>query len=185
MEPIQLQQVVDEILNDFAVRIEEKHAVVEVGELPVIEFDRTQIRQLLQNLIGNALKFHKPGEPPQVRISAHLMKERRQQEGLHPEQLCQLLIEDHGIGMEPHHTERIFGMFKRLHGRDEYEGTGIGLAVCKKIVDRYGGKITVQSQLGQGSRFLITLPMSRTTEGGDGSLIGAFASSHHVTTLGV
>ncbi len=159
LEPVVLQEIVEDILHDFAIRINEKHATVEVGELPIIESDKTQIRQLLQNLIGNALKFHKPGEHPVVRVSASVMKERRQQEGVHAGQLCQLRIEDEGIGMEEQYTERIFGMFKRLHGRDEFEGTGIGLAVCKKIVDRCGGKITVQSQLGKGSTFLVTLPM--------------------------
>ena len=184
MEPVQLQQIVEDILADFAVRIEEKQAMVEVGELPVIESDKTQMRQLLQNVIGNALKFHKPGEPPFVRVAANVIKERRQQDGVHSEQLCQLLIEDHGIGMEPHHTEQIFGMFRRLHARDEYEGTGIGLAVCKKIVDRCGGKMTVQSQIGQGSKFLITLPMSRMTEEIDECAIGSIASSKHATPIG-
>ena len=185
MEPVQLQQIVDDILADFAVRIEEKQATVEVGELPVIESDKTQMRQLLQNVIGNALKFHKPGEPPYVRISATIMKERRQRDGVHSEQLCQLLIEDYGIGMEPHHTERIFGMFRRLHARDEYEGTGIGLAVCKKIVDRCGGKITVQSQTGQGSKFLITLPMNHATNEIDGYSVGSAIPSTHATSISV
>ena len=158
-EPVALGEVIEDILHDFAVRIEEKHAKIEVGELPILESDKTQMRQLLQNLIGNALKFHKPGEAPVVRLSASVMKERRQQDGVHPDLLCQLRIEDEGIGMDEQYTDRIFGMFKRLHGRDEFEGTGIGLAVCKKIVDRCGGNICVHSELGKGSIFLITLPM--------------------------
>ena len=157
--PVSLGEIVEDIVSDFAVRIEEKQARVEVGDLPVIEADKTQMRQLLQNIIGNGLKFHKPDEPPVVRISACMMKERRHQNGPHSERLCQLRIKDEGIGMDTQYTERIFGMFKRLHGRDEFEGTGIGLAVCKKIVDRCGGHITVQSEIGKGSTFLITLPM--------------------------
>ncbi|MGB0909925.1 MAG: ATP-binding protein [Nitrospirales bacterium] len=158
-EPVALREVVEDILSDFAVRIDEQQARIEVGELPVIESDPTHIRQLLQNLIGNALKFHKPDEPPVIRLSACLMKERRHKDGQHADQLCQLCIEDEGIGMDAQYTDRIFGMFKRLHGRDEFEGTGIGLAVCKKIVDRCGGHITVQSEVGKGSTFLVTLPM--------------------------
>ncbi|GJL51034.1 MAG: hypothetical protein NPIRA01_22610 [Nitrospirales bacterium] len=172
VESVALGEVVEDILHDFAVRIEETHAKVEVEDLPVIESDKTQMRQLLQNLIGNALKFHKPHEAPVVRVSARMMKERRQQDGLRARMLCQLRIEDEGIGMDSQYTDRIFGMFKRLHGRDEYEGTGIGLAVCKKIVDRCGGTITVQSQLGEGSTFLLTLPMGNSTETACGSEAG-------------
>jgi len=164
VESVALGEIVEDILYDFAVRIEETQAKVEVEDLPVIQSDKTQMRQLLQNLIGNALKFHKPDEAPVVRVSARLMKERRQQDGLRTSILCQLRIEDEGIGMDAQYTDRIFGMFKRLHGRDEFEGTGIGLAVCKKIVERCGGTITVQSQLGQGSTFLLTLPMERSDE---------------------
>ena len=160
-ESVDLAQVVEEILSDFSVRIEETHATVEVGALPVVDAGRIHMRQLMQNLIGNALKFHKPGETPVVRISATLMEDRRRNSGQSSGRLCQLKVEDQGIGMEEHHLDRIFEMFKRLHGRDEYEGTGIGLAVCKKIVRRYGGNITVQSQPGVGSTFLVTLPVNK------------------------
>ncbi|WP_447969352.1 sensor histidine kinase [Nitrospira sp. M1] len=178
VESVALGDVVDDILHDFSVRIEEAHARIAVGELPVIESDRTQMRQLLQNLIGNALKFHKPDEVPVVRVSARLMKERRQQDGRRTGLLCQLRIEDDGIGMDSQYTDRIFGMFKRLHRRDEFEGTGIGLAVCKKIVDRCGGTITVQSQLGEGSTFLITLPVGSPVEAGHEAEM--CARSYHV-----
>ena len=159
MESVDLSQVVEEILSDFSVRIEETHATVEVHALPVVDAGRIHMRQLMQNLIGNALKFHRPGENPVVRISAALMEDRRRDSGESSGRLCQLKVEDQGIGMEEHHLDRIFEMFKRLHGRDEYEGTGIGLAVCKKIVRRYGGNITVQSQREVGSTFLVTLPV--------------------------
>ena len=161
MESVDLGQVVEEILSDFSVRIEETHATVEVGTLPVVDAGRIHMRQLMQNLIGNALKFQKPGEGPVVRISATVMNDRRRDSGESSGQLCQLKVEDQGIGMEEHHLDRIFEMFKRLHGRDAYEGTGIGLAVCKKIVRRYGGNITVQSQPDVGSTFLVTLPVNR------------------------
>ena len=159
IESVDLAQVVEEILSDFSVRIEETHATVEVDTLPVVDAGRIHMRQLLQNLIGNALKFHKPGEDPVVRISATVMEDRRRDGGESSGRLCQLKVEDQGIGMEEHHLDRIFEMFKRLHGRDAYEGTGIGLAVCKKIVRRYGGNITVQSQREVGSTFLVTLPV--------------------------
>ncbi|GJL53804.1 MAG: hypothetical protein NPIRA02_09360 [Nitrospirales bacterium] len=178
VDSVALGEVVNEILHDFAVRIEESQARIEVEELPVIEFDRTQLRQLLQNVIGNALKFHKPNEAPVVRISASLMNERRQHDGRRSDVLCQLRIEDDGIGIDSQYTDRIFGMFKRLHRRDEFEGTGVGLAVCKKIVDRCGGTITVQSRLGQGSTFLITLPAGRPTEAGHEAEM--CARSYHV-----
>ena len=159
MESVDLAQVVEEILSDFSVRIEETHATIEVDALPVVDAGRIHMRQLLQNLIGNALKFHKPGETPVVRISSTLMEDRRRDSGESSGRLCQLKVEDQGIGMEEHHLDRIFEMFKRLHGRDQYEGTGIGLAVCKKIVRRYGGNITVQSQREVGSTFVVTLPV--------------------------
>ncbi len=163
-EPVVLREIVDDILSDFAVRIEEHQAIIEIHELPVIEADPTNIRQLLQNLIGNALKFHKPAESPVVRISACLIKERRRKEGPHADRLCQIRIEDEGIGMDAQYADRIFGMFKRLHGREEFEGTGIGLAVCKKIAERCGGHISVDSEVGKGSTFLVTIPMGQLSD---------------------
>ncbi len=152
-EPFQetdLYDLVHEVLSDLEVRIAKTGGEVQVGELPSIAADPTQMRQLFQNLIGNALKFHKPGEKPmvQVRSTSHTDSE------------CQIIVEDNGIGFEEQYIERIFAPFQRLHGRNsQYEGTGMGLAICKKIVERHGGAITASSEPGKGSTFTVTLPM--------------------------
>jgi len=109
--------------------------------------DAAQLGQLFQNLIGNALKFTRPDAPPQVRVSAERQGDR-----------WLVRVADNGIGVAPTHAARIFQMFGRLHTRDEYEGTGIGLAVCQRIVERHGGRIWVESEPDQGAAFLFTLP---------------------------
>ena len=144
-ESLVLGDVVAEILSDLGGRIEELQAVVQVGELPTIHGHAFQIRQLLQNLLGNALKFHHPGMPPVIHISGTIIQDRRQAGLGKPGLLCQIEIRDQGIGIPAEQLEKIFGMFKRLHRKDEYEGTGIGLAVCKRIVDQCGGAISVRS----------------------------------------
>jgi PAS domain S-box-containing protein len=126
--------------------IEESRAEVTVEFLPVLPVEQTQLLQLFQNLIGNAIKFRQDSEPPRVQIGA------RRQGG---EWL--LWVRDNGIGIEPQYAERIFLVFQRLHKRDQYPGTGIGLAICKKIVERHGGRIWVESEPGQGSVFYFTL----------------------------
>jgi signal transduction histidine kinase len=112
----------------------------------------------LQNLIGNAVKYHKPGVPPLVRVSTQADLDR-----LGDAATVSIQIEDNGIGFEETQVERIFQPYQRLHGRDEYEGTGIRLAICKKIVERHQGRITVHSQSGEGSTFIVTLPLKQTT----------------------
>ncbi|MCA9419683.1 MAG: hypothetical protein KC592_01620 [Nitrospira sp.] len=158
-EPLILRELVDEILSDLGARIEELQAVVQVGELPTIHGNGFQIRQLLQNLIGNALKFHQPGVPPVIRITGTIIQDRRHTGSGQPGRLCQIEIQDQGIGIPSEQLEKIFGMFKRLHRKDEFEGTGIGLAVCQRIVDQCGGAIFVRSKLGEGSTFIVTLPI--------------------------
>jgi signal transduction histidine kinase len=122
------------------------------------------MRQLFQNLIGNALKFHRPGVPPVVRVAAA---------GLEPGggngdgvagPRYQVTIADNGIGFEEEYLDRIFQLFQRLHGRAEYEGTGMGLAICRKIVERHGGQITARSSPGQGATFVVTLPARHPRE---------------------
>ena len=154
--PVDLSEVASEVLSDQETRIEEKEATVDLGELPTIEADPTQMRQLLQNLIGNALKFSRPGEPPIVTVKARVLEASRQQ----PE-TCLFTVEDNGIGFDEKNVDRIFTMFQRLHGRNEFEGTGVGLAICRRIVERHGGDITADSEPGRGSKFIVKLPVAQ------------------------
>ena len=150
-KPTDLEQCVREALSDLEIMIEEKNARVEVGDLPTVMADRVQMVQLFQNLIGNALKYSPGGQAPHVRIYS---REPGDGKGVH-----EIVVEDSGIGFEEKHGEKIFLPFQRLHGRSsEYEGVGMGLAICKKIVGRHGGKITARSISGSGSKFIVTLP---------------------------
>ena len=161
--PVDLAQVTQEVLSDLEVRIEQTQGQVDVGKLPILDADPLQMRQLLQNLIGNALKFHQKLEPPRVKISSQLLTGEAPSptgNSVKPT-LCQILVEDNGIGFDDKHQERIFTAFGRLHGRSEYEGTGMGLAICRKIVERHKGSITAKSQPGRGSTFIVTLPLQQ------------------------
>jgi light-regulated signal transduction histidine kinase (bacteriophytochrome) len=159
--PVDLAVVTGEVLTDLEVRIEQTKAKIEVGNLPTIEADPLQMRQLLQNLIGNALKFQAPSAQPVVNISAQIVKRGfGTAGGTEPvDELCELSIQDNGIGFEEKYKEKIFAVFQRLHGRNEFEGTGVGLAVCRRITDRHGGTITAHSKLGEGATFVVTLPV--------------------------
>lgn len=154
LAPVDLTQIVREVVSDLEVRIEQSGGRVEVGALPTIEADALQIRQLFQNLIGNALKFRHAEIPPVVKVSAECSSNGEQSS----EGVCRFIVQDNGIGFDEEYRDRIFAPFQRLHGRGEYEGTGIGLAICRKIVERHNGQITAQSQPGQGATFIVTLP---------------------------
>lgn len=147
--PVDLEEVLDEALGNLEGAIVDNGAVITHDPLPLVRADDQQLVQLFQNLIGNAVKF-KGEDPPRIYISAL-------QEG--NEWL--LSISDNGIGIDPEFNERIFQIFQRLHARGEYSGTGIGLSVCQKIVERHGGRIWVESEPGQGSTFRFTLPVRR------------------------
>ena len=134
-------------LRNLAARVAETGAKIQAGALPIVHMDPSQLCQLLQNLIGNALKFCSE-QPPQIHIDAE-----REGEYWH------FRVRDNGIGLDPQYAERIFVIFQRLHGRQQYSGTGIGLAICKKIVERAGGRIWVESRPGQGATFHFTLPV--------------------------
>ena len=126
---------------------------MQVGELPVMEADPMQMHQLLLNLLSNALKFQTAGAVPVIKVRSRTFS------ALSGEQLCEITVEDNGIGFEEKYLEKMFAVFQRLHGRSEYEGTGVGLAVCRRITDRHHGTITAKSQLGQGAIFIVTLPL--------------------------
>src|SRR3954470_12079517 len=146
-EQVDLHHLVDGVVAVLGPAIAAARATIEIGPLPTLEAEPTQLAQLLQNLIGNAVKFHAPGRAPTVRISA-----RRTIGG------CVVTVADDGIGIPEGDQERIFAMFTRLHGRDEYAGTGIGLAICRRIAERHGGRIYVESATGAGSAFHTLLP---------------------------
>jgi PAS domain S-box-containing protein len=155
-KPTDLERCVREALSDLEVIIEEKNARVEVDDLPRVMGNRVQMVQLFQNLIGNALKYLRDGEPPHVRIYSRQAGDDKD--------AYEIRVEDNGIGFEEKYLDRIFLPFQRLHGRSgKYEGVGMGLAICKKIVERHGGEITAKSELGKGSTFIVTLPAGKET----------------------
>ena len=148
---VDLNRVAQEVLGDLESRIEQTGGRVDLQPLPVLQADPVQMRQLLQNLIGNALKFQKPNEPPVVQVSATQLRSAPSGEEYDPQaSYCEIIVQDNGIGFEQTYTDRIFELFQRLHGRDEYEGTGMGLAICRKIAERHGGHIAATSSPGQG-----------------------------------
>jgi PAS domain S-box-containing protein len=157
--PVDLNTVLREVLCDLEIRITQTGAQVREVPLPTIEADPFQMRQLFQNLIGNALKFTRRGEAPVVCIGTEPGPPGR----------VRLLVADAGIGFDTRYLDRIFQVFQRLHGRNEYEGTGVGLAICKKIVERHNGTITARSQPGQGATFVVELPAQQTLAGADQS----------------
>jgi PAS domain S-box-containing protein len=167
--PVDLSRVMWDVLTDLEVRLEQSGGCVEVGELPSAEADPTQMRQLFQNLIGNALKFRRQGEAPVVRVSGQRIEspQRDAHPGIPGTDYWQIRVEDNGVGFDEKYLDRIFQPFQRLHGRGEYEGTGIGLAVCMKIVERHRGTLTARSAAGQGATFIVTLPAHQPREGTD------------------
>jgi light-regulated signal transduction histidine kinase (bacteriophytochrome) len=145
-----LTSILKDVLGDLEIQIGEKQAQVNLKHLPVVIADPTQMSQLFQNLISNALKFHQENEPPIVTI---------QYQDIGPDKV-EISVADQGIGFDESYTDKIFQPFQRLHGHSEYEGSGIGLSVCKKIVERHNGSIRVQSQPGEGATFFISLPVN-------------------------
>ena len=155
-EDVDLQRVVLGVLSDLELRIKESCAEVQVGDLCRIKADPLQMRQLFQNLIANALKYSRPDLPPRVQVGCERLL---LDAGEGSSEFCRLVVADNGIGFESEDAEQIFGLFQRLHSRSQYEGTGIGLAVCKRIVERHGGFISAESTPGAGSRFIVSLPV--------------------------
>jgi len=148
-EPTDCEVVLDGTLSDLERAVEETGAVVTHDPLPRVMADEVQLGRVFQNLIGNAIKF-RGDEPPCIHVSAEEQKNE-----------WRFAVRDNGIGIEPRHHDRIFAVFSRLHGRSAYPGTGMGLAICKRIVERHGGRIWVESELGKGSTFYFTMPGER------------------------
>jgi signal transduction histidine kinase len=155
---VDLNEVISEVLDDLSVEIEESGAGVSVGTLPTISADPLQMRQLVHNLVSNAIKFRRKGVTPEITIRAEVVGE-----------VARLVVADNGIGFDPQYSTRIFNVFERLNGRDEYAGTGIGLALCHKIAMRHGGGILALGELGVGATFTVTLPLDHPASEPEGS----------------
>jgi PAS domain S-box-containing protein len=158
---VNLNEILRCVLSDLALRIEQTQAQINYEKMPVIEADETQVRQLFQNMILNALKFHQENIPPMLNIYTQTIHHQADTQSV-PQ--IRIFIEDNGIGFDEKYLDRIFGVFQRLHGRNVYEGTGIGLAVCKKIVDRHNGWISAESAPGRGATFIVTLPVKQVKQ---------------------
>ena len=142
----------EKALVTLATRVNESHAIVAAENLPKVRGEESQLTQVFQNLLSNALKYRNETEPPRIQISAQQ----------HDDQWT-ISVQDNGIGFEPQYAERIFGLFKRLH-KDEYPGTGLGLAICQRVIERYGGRIWAEGELGKGASFHFYLARAEATE---------------------
>jgi light-regulated signal transduction histidine kinase (bacteriophytochrome) len=146
LERVSGEDILQDALDNLAITIDDNQATITHDPLPTIMADKGQLVQLFQNLIGNAIKFHGENKPL-VHISVKMVDHE-----------WVFSVKDNGIGFDPQYAERIFVIFQRLHERSDYAGTGIGLAICKKIVERHGGRIWVETQIGQGSTFYFSIP---------------------------
>jgi light-regulated signal transduction histidine kinase (bacteriophytochrome) len=155
-KPIELERALSRALANLKAAIDESGAAVTHDPLPTLPADAAQLAQVFQNLIGNALKFRSQFAP-KVHVAVHDRGEA-----------CEIAVRDNGIGIEPQYFERIFMVFQRLHNKGEYPGTGIGLAIVKKVVERHGGTVRVESTLGEGSAFSFTLPKHQKETGNGG-----------------
>lgn len=155
VQPIDLRGVIAGALADLEERIRSAGGVIEVGDLPAVAGDPVQMRELFQNLIGNALKYHRPGVAPRVVLSG----------AAGPHGTWEIRVADNGIGFEPRYAEQIFQPFQRLVTRAEFEGSGMGLAICRRIVERHGGTLTAEGRPGEGSVFTLRLPRDRAAAG--------------------
>jgi len=155
---VNLATIASEVLSDLEGRLHQTGGSIDIGELPKIEADPTQVRQLLQNLMGNALKFQQSGVVPKVAVRSEIVHSPDGRD------FCRLTVSDNGIGFEEQYLDRIFEVFQRLHGRNEYEGTGIGLAICRRIVERHGGSITARSVPNEGATFIVMLPVKQNEQ---------------------
>jgi PAS domain S-box-containing protein len=149
IQPVDLNKILGSATANLRNSIQESSAQITNDELPTVPGNSTRLTQLFQNLMGNAIKFRREGVPPQIHIGCRMERDH-----------WLLSVKDNGIGVAPEYKDKIFMIFQRLHGREKYPGTGIGLAICKKIVERHGGSIWIESNSGEGSAFFFTLPCS-------------------------
>jgi signal transduction histidine kinase len=161
-QQVSLGKILTEVMSDLQIRIEETKATIDFDTLPTIDCEPMQMRQLLQNLLGNALKFRKAEVAPHITVTSEIFPD---DEARGVEAHVSLIFADNGIGFENQFKDKIFTIFQRLHSRTEYEGTGIGLATVRKIVERHGGTITADGELGIGSKFYVTLPVRQGKKG--------------------
>jgi len=147
-EPTNLESITKEVLIDLESKISKSHAQIIIGDLPTVVADDIQMRQLFSYLVSNAIKFHKKDVTPEISIVSHQLGNG----------YWEILINDNGIGIDEKYNDRIFKPFERLHGMNEREGIGMGLALCQKIVTRHGGTISVRSKPDKGATFIVTLP---------------------------
>ena len=152
-EPVDCELLVRQAMENLRLTITENNAVITHSKLPVITADSSQLVQAFQNLLNNAIKFKRPDNPPQI----HINVQENDEEWL-------ISVKDNGIGIENQYFERIFVIFQRLHSRREYAGNGIGLSVCKKIIERHGGKIWIESEVGKGTTFFFTIPRKNISD---------------------
>ena len=154
---VSLENVVKEVLNDLETLIIERHAKLTVGDLPVIKGDKTQLRQVFQNLISNGLKFQKENNRPDITIESSVAtkKNRQNENGSY----CMIQVRDNGIGFDESQADKIFQLFQRLHSKNEFDGTGIGLAIVQKAMENHNGFIEVKSEPGTGSSFNLFFPI--------------------------
>lgn len=150
---VDLEELVREVVEDLEGTGEASNRRVEVESLPAVHGNPTQMRQLMQNLLSNAFKFAKRDEPCLVRVFGEVLHEPENNA-----RVCRIVVEDNGVGFDEKYAQQVFGMLQRLHDRSQYEGSGMGLAICRRIVERHGGTIGVHSTPGVGSRFIVTLP---------------------------
>jgi signal transduction histidine kinase len=165
LEEVDLTKKVENVLEDLELEIAQKGAIIEADPLPVIRAHKRQIQQLFQNLIGNALKYHKKEVPPHIRIRCAIVKGSEVKAQVNPEEgnknFYWIAVSDNGIGFDPKDAERIFNVFTRLHGNTEYSGSGVGLSIARKVMENHKGYISAESGPGEGATFNIYFPADR------------------------
>jgi len=155
-----LSAIVDEVLTDLDYRVEQKKAIVNIDKLPVVIGVASQLRQLFQNLLGNALKFTREGVETVIEVKSEIINEKSfDGQPDNNGQYCRITVSDNGIGFNEVYKDKIFKIFQSLNDRNAYEGTGIGLAIANKIIEKHNGLITAKSKIGEGATFIVILPL--------------------------